>query len=66
MQHFDSADIQIDHLLFELARCVNDLQGFYRQLSIEDRKQVELNLRKLEFLVVHSDRYQQHTALAAV
>ena len=66
MQNFDSANIQMDHLLFELARCVNDLQGFYRQLSIEDKKQVELSLSKLEFLVAHSNRYQHHTALAAV
>ena len=65
MQNFDSANIQMDHLLFELARCVNDLQGFYRQLSIDDRKQVELSLRKLGLLVAHSDRYQHHTALAA-
>ena len=66
MQNFDSANIQMDHLLFELARCVNDLQGFYRQLSIEDKKQVELSLSKLEFLVDHSDKYQRHTALTAV
>ena len=66
MQNFDSANIQMDHLLFELARCVNDLQGFYRQLSIEDKKQVELSLSKLEFLVALSNRYQHHTALAAV
>ncbi|KTD27476.1 hypothetical protein [Legionella israelensis] len=66
MQNFDSANIQMDHLLFELTRCVNDLQGFYRQLSIEDRKQIELSLSKLEFLVSHSDRYQGQTALAVV
>lgn len=66
MQHFDSAEIQIDHLLFELTRCVNDLQGFYRQLSIEDRKQVELSLCRLEFLVSHSNRYQSQHALAVV
>ena len=66
MQNFESANIQMDHLLFELARCVNDLQGFYRQLSIEDKKQVKLSLSKLEFLVAHSDSYQDHTTLAAV
>ncbi|HHT9843835.1 TPA: hypothetical protein ACT9I4_001951 [Legionella pneumophila] len=66
MQKFDSAEIQIDHLLFELARCVNDLQRFYRQFSTEDRKQVELSLSKLEFLVSCSGRYQSQPALAAV
>ena len=66
MQKFDSTNIQIDHLIFELARCVNELQGFYRQLSIEDKKQVELSLSKLELLVSHSDRYQGQTALVAV
>jgi len=50
MQNFDSPNIHLDHLLFELSRCINDLQGLYPQLSIEDRKQLELNLRKLELL----------------
>lgn len=56
MQKHDSVPLEIGHLLFELAWCVNDLQGFSRQLSMDDIQQADLSLQKLSALINHVKR----------
>jgi hypothetical protein len=51
MHKFVSAQSDLEHLLVELAYCVNDLQGFRLQMSLEDAKQAELSLSKLDALI---------------
>jgi len=51
MQYVDSVQMEIEHLLVELSCCVNDLQGYRRQLSVGDAKQAELSLQKLSALI---------------
>ncbi len=51
MQKLDTVSLKIEHLLVELSWCINDLQGFRQQLSIDDAKQADLSLSKLESLI---------------
>ncbi len=51
MQQQESAQRDIEHLLFELNGCVNDLSRLRLQISIHDIQQAELSLTKLELLI---------------
>lgn len=66
MQNVDTVQFQIERFLFELSRCVSDLQGFYRHLSVDDRQLAELSLIKLETLISCSNHYNRHPLLALV
>lgn len=66
MQEFESVQSGIEHLLAELAYCVNDLQGFRLQMSLEDAKQAELSLSKLDALISLVKRQRNAFRLAAV
>ena len=41
----------IEHVLYELTACVNELQGFSQQLSIHNLQQAELSLQKFHALI---------------
>jgi hypothetical protein len=66
MQRQKSAPSEIEHLLFELTWCVNDLQGFRRQLSIDDIQQADLSLQKLSALITQVKKQSNPLRLAAV
>ncbi|KTC94706.1 hypothetical protein [Legionella erythra] len=51
MQKQDSPTLVIEHLLVELAWCIDDLHGFRHQLSIEDALNAETSFQKLEALI---------------
>ena len=57
---------EVEHLLFELNGCVNDLQGYRRLLSIGDAKQAELSLQKLSALISCVSNQSGHPRLVAV
>ena len=66
MQKHNQAPLEIEHLLFELAWCINDLQGFHRQLSIDDIQQADLSLQKLSALINQVKQRSSPLRLAAV
>ncbi|MBI2785108.1 MAG: hypothetical protein HYX60_01890 [Legionella longbeachae] len=66
MQKLDTVSLKIEHLLVELSWCINDLQGFRQQLSIDDAKQADLSLSKLESLISFVRNHQSPIRLAAV
>jgi hypothetical protein len=41
----------IEHVLYELTSCINELQGFRQQLSIDHLEQADLSLQKLHALM---------------
>ncbi len=51
MQECNSVSMEVEYILFELSRCVNDLQSFQSTLSIDDTKNIKLNVRQLESLI---------------
>jgi hypothetical protein len=51
LQKAEAVQQDIEHLLFELNCCVNDLQGFRLQIQSNNLHQAELSLHKLEALV---------------
>jgi len=51
MQRTTAAQLEIEHLLFELNCCVNDLQSVRLQISTDEIHQAELSLNKLESLI---------------
>lgn len=57
MQKQDLVQLKIEHLLHELACCINDLQAFRRQLSIDDVQQADISLQKLNALITNA-QYQ--------
>lgn len=66
MQKLDSVPAKIDYLFHELAVCVNDLQGIRLQMSLEDAKQVELNVSKLEALISFIRNHKTPFRLAVI
>ena len=51
MQTINPNSLEIEHLLVELALCVNDLQAYRQKLTMDDANQAELSLSKLELLI---------------
>ncbi|HAT7747029.1 TPA: hypothetical protein JBE46_00475 [Legionella pneumophila subsp. pneumophila] len=51
MQQQEPAQLEIEHLLFELNCCVNDLSRHRLQINPYDIQQAELSLHKLESLI---------------
>ena len=54
MQTQNSVQLEIDHLLFELTWCVNDLLAHRRHLSSDDIRQADLSLQKLSALIANT------------
>ena len=57
MQKQDLVQLEIEHLLHELACCINDLRAFRRQLSIDNVQQADISLQKLNALITNA-QYQ--------
>ena len=51
MQKAAADQLEVEHLLFELNCCVNDLQRVRLQISADEIHQAELSLNKLESLI---------------
>ncbi|AMQ28964.1 TPA: hypothetical protein ACHW7I_000989 [Legionella pneumophila] len=51
MQQLEPAQFEIEHLLFELNCCVNDLSRHRLQINPHDIQQAELSMHKLESLI---------------
>lgn len=51
MQRTTAAQLEIEHLLFELNCCVNSLQSVRQQISADEIHQAELSLNRLESLI---------------
>ena len=63
MQNHNSVQEKIEHLLVELSCCVNDLHGLRRNLSLEDTKQAELSVQKLNALISYVGNQSSHLRL---
>lgn len=57
MQKQNLVQLEIEHLLHELTRCINDLQAYRRQLSVDDVQQADISLQKLNTLITNA-QYQ--------
>ncbi|MDI1352487.1 MAG: hypothetical protein PSV35_06915, partial [bacterium] len=51
MQVQNTTQQTIEHVLYELTACVNELQGFRQQLSFDNLQQAELSLQKFHALM---------------
>lgn len=51
MQNSAAIQNEIDNILFELKRCVNDLHGYRLQISTDDIQQAEFSMHKLQTLI---------------
>ncbi|HAU0164316.1 TPA: hypothetical protein JBF07_02060 [Legionella pneumophila] len=51
MQQQEPVQLEIEHLLFELNCCVNDLSRNRLHISTHDIQQAEFSLHKLESLI---------------
>lgn len=51
MQTSETIQNEIDHILFELSCCVNNLQDYRLQISPHDVQHAELSLHKLQALI---------------
>jgi len=51
MQQQEPVQLEIEYLLFELKRCVNDLSRHRLQINTHDIQQAELSLNNLESLI---------------
>ncbi|RUQ85123.1 hypothetical protein [Legionella septentrionalis] len=51
MRHQEKTQLDIEHLLFELSCCVNNLSRYRLNLNYDDIQQAELSLNKLELII---------------
>ena len=51
MQECNSVSIEVEYILIELSRCVNDLQSFHSTLSMDVARNIKLNMSQLESLI---------------
>lgn len=51
MQECNSVSLEVEHILIELSRCVNDLQSFRSTLSMDDTRNIKLNMDQLDSLI---------------
>lgn len=58
--------LEIDHLLFQLAWCIEDLHSFRQQLTLDDINQAEISLQKLDALIFNSSHKEGTPKLVAV
>lgn len=65
MQNHDSVQEKIEHLLVKLSCCVNDLHGLRRNLFLEDIKQAELSVQKLNALISYVSNQSSPLRLVA-
>ena len=66
MQKQNSVWLEIDHLIFELTCCVNDLLAHRRHLSSDDILQADLSLQKLSAIITNARNQSNRPWLAAV
>ncbi|EHL32119.1 hypothetical protein [Legionella drancourtii] len=66
MQTISPNSLEIEHLLVELALCINDLQVYRQKLTMDDANQAELSLSKLEALISFVRNHKSPIRLAAV
>ncbi len=66
MQKQNLVQLEIEHLLHELACCVNGLQTYRRQLSIDDVKQADISLQKLNALISNAQYQTKPVSLSNV
>lgn len=59
MKKQNLVQLEIEHLLHELACCIKDLQDFRRQLSIDDIHRADISLQKLNALITNA-KYQKN------
>lgn len=51
MQNTTAVQLEVEHIMFELNCCVNDLHTIRQQISADEIHQTELSLNKLESLI---------------
>ena len=51
MQIQNATQQTIEHVLYELTSCINELQGFRQQLTIDHLEQADLSLQKFHALM---------------
>lgn len=66
MQKQNSVRLEVDHLLFELTWCVNDLLAHRRHLSNDDIQRADLSLQKLSAIITSASNQSNRPWLAAV
>ena len=66
MQEQDTLQLEMEHLIFELSCCVNDLLAYRRHLSSDDIRQADLSLQKLSSIINNAQYQSNRPWLAAV
>jgi hypothetical protein len=66
MKKQNLVQLQIEHLLHELTCCINDLQAFRRQLTLDDVQQADISLQKLNALITNAQDQTNPVRLSIV
>ena len=66
MQKQNSVQLEVEHLIFELTWCVNDLLAHRRHLSSNDIRQADLSLQKLSTIISSARNQSSRLWLTAV
>ena len=66
MQKQNSVQLEVEHLIFELTWCVNDLLAHRRHLSSDDIRQADLSLQKLSTIISSARNQSSRLWLTAV
>ena len=66
MQKQNSVQLDVEHLIFELTWCVNDLLAHRRHLSSDDIRQADLSLQKLSTIISSARNQSSRLWLTAV
>ena len=59
MQKHNLVQLEIEHILFDLTCCVENLQAFRKYLSVDDVQQANGSLKKLNDLITDA-QYQKN------
>ncbi len=66
MQQATSVISKIDHVLFDFARCINDLHSIKNELSLVDLDQAEQSFKLLRDAIHEKQRQRIHALYAVI
>ena len=66
MQQATSVISEVDHVLFDFARCINDLHSLKNELSLVDIDQAERSFKQLRDAINEKQRQRIHALYAVI
>lgn len=66
MQQSPDVILRIEYILFDFARCVNELHALQHELSIVDLEQAERSFKELCNALHEKQRQRNHTLYAVI